>query len=504
MKSKEALYRLVKSLEKDEYQHVKKELQRNKRNSNLVRLLKGYWKSKNYDRGALKELAKENNFGEHLQQTENQLYDKIMFLLKTYAKKEGVYQLFIGLLQEVEIFYRKKLTAECRQALQKAKKIAQDYELYEFELSLFYWDFYLRAYFVYDWNKPDHVPDFESYLANAQNFSQLIQTIIQERQLAHQYPIDHKQLMGNEYLIQDIKTIQSPYQLPRLNFYFHLMQGGICFQLRDWSTAQQHYLSAKEILENNTLLEVHTDALPNLYITLMSVYIKQQDYMAFEPIQKEAHTFIFNQLSPLQQERILPFYYQKVHLHFLFKGAIVAATELSTSIHRIYRQLQGSSNEHFLSKLAYQLALQAFLLEQYPQTIEWINKAWTYKKGIAYAVRYAMQLLEIMVHFELEHYEIIPSLSDSFYRFVKKYNLLSDYERKIIRYVKKFYFMNVNGSEAQEMLQLLKDQLQQLATKEQYYTRKGSYINFYAWVDSKLKQISYGKSLENLLPITAQ
>lgn len=504
MKSKEALYRLIKSLEKEEYQLLKKELQRNKKESNLLILLKLLYQQKVYNREQIKCAVKEAGFASHLQQTENQLYDKTMQVLKAYSKKNSVYQQFISLFQEIEIFYRKKLTNECRLALQKAQKLARSYELYEFELSLFYWDFYLRAYFVYDWNKPDHVPDFESYLSNTRHFEQLVQNILEERQTAHQYSLDFRQLMGNEAPIDYAQKTDSPYPLPRLNFYYHLMQGGICFQLRNWKIAQQHYLKAKHILEHNQLLEVHTDALPNLYVTLMSVYLKQLDYKAFEQLHPQAEVLIMEQLSKQDQVRILPFYQHKVHLYYLFRGKLKKAERLEAALLEIYENLQDASNGHFLSNLAYQIALHFFMKEAYYLAVEWINKAWKHKKGMAHAVRYAVQLLEIMVHYELNSYHLIPSLIDAFYRFVKKQDLLSDYERKIIRYVKKYYFLSINGGEALPHLIKLRAQLQSYSKPEYYYVRVGSYINFYAWIDAKIETESYAKSLQKLERETAK
>lgn len=498
MKSKEALYRLIKSLEKEEYNYLKKELQRNKKESNLLLLLKVHWKAKNYIRKEIKTIAANAGFSAHLQQTENHLYDKVIYLLRSYPKQQSIHQTFITLLQDIEFFYRKKLTNECRTALNKAQLFAQKYGLYEFELSLFYWDFYLRAYFVYDLDKPDHVPDFNNYLSNTQHFEQLVQNILQERQVARDYHLNFKQLLGNEELVGYRHNVQSPYQQPRISFYYHLMQGGICFQLRDWSTAQQHYLKAKAILQNEQIIEIHTDALPNLYITLLSVYIKQRDYQSFAIIQEEAKTFIFEQLSPQQQARLLPFYYHKIHLYYLFRGQQEQLDKLQPIILDIYANLHQATNEHFISKLAYQIALHYFILQDYENTIEWINKAWAHKKSMAYAIRYATHLLEIMVHFELNNHDLLTSLSDAFYRFTKKHNLLSDFERALIRFIKKYYFLDINKPTPAKELIALHATLREVMAEKQGFVRVGSYINGYAWVYAKVNGLSFAKSLQEI------
>jgi hypothetical protein len=484
MKSKTTIFNLIKSLDKEEYSFIKRAIAANKKENNLLKILHFYKDMRLYDEDVIKTWLTSQTFQTFFRQLENQLYDKIMSLMKSYSKNVSAQQNILNLLFNIEFLFRKKMFDECREQLEKAQKTAESLQLYEYQIFLFYWDFCLNATFLYDSGKKEKIPNFGGYLIYSERFIELVKNVFLESKITDQPNLPIVLKFDNE--TSGTTENINPYNNDRLNFYYHLMQGSIAFQEGNWQRSFVHYSKAEKLLEEAYLIESSADILPHLILIKLSVLLKQHNYKQFPETAQKAHELLKLYLNKKQQQQAFAFYNHKKHLYYLFTQQMQEADTLLEYIRKQYFHHKGHVNTHFLSNLAYQLAYHFFLKKEFDKSVSWIQEVWIYKKDLSFLIQHATRYLEIMLHFELKNYELLTSLSDALYRAFKKQNCLLEDDKAFVRFVKKYYYLDLGTQEAVEPLNELLEKFREHSGSEYQISRSGAYINIYSWCLSKL------------------
>ena len=137
MSKKDYLYELVQSLDKSEKRYFNVYFSSNKKESKHLILFKAIEKATEYDENKLKASIEDTYIQKHYAETKYYLYQQILKVLKDYRADNSIDNILLDKIQNIEILIQKALFEQAINELNKAKKMAYDYERFEFLLLLF-------------------------------------------------------------------------------------------------------------------------------------------------------------------------------------------------------------------------------------------------------------------------------------------------------------------------------------------------------------------------------
>jgi hypothetical protein len=137
MSKKDYLYELIQSLDKSEKRYFKLYYSGIKKEQKHVLLFDAMEKTKDYDEKKLKQNINDSYIQKHFAETKYYLYQQILKVLKDYRTENSVDNLLIERVQNIEVLIQKALFEQAVNELHKAKKMAYDYERFEFLTLLF-------------------------------------------------------------------------------------------------------------------------------------------------------------------------------------------------------------------------------------------------------------------------------------------------------------------------------------------------------------------------------
>ena len=140
MAKKGALINLVRSLTKAEKRYFRLFATQQGSNKKYLELFDFLESNSNIDDEKLKEEFGNGELGVQLHVTKNYLTNLIMKGLRNFHDKQSKHAELKNLLRDIEILYQKELYALCHDRIQKAKKIAWEYEQFPDLMNICYWE----------------------------------------------------------------------------------------------------------------------------------------------------------------------------------------------------------------------------------------------------------------------------------------------------------------------------------------------------------------------------
>ena len=137
MSKKDHLFELIQSLDKSEMRYFKIYFTNEAKEQKYLKLYDAIEKAKEYDEKKIKLQLKDAYIQKHFAETKYYLYQLILKVLKHYRTENSVDNLLLEKIQNIEVLIQKALWEQAISELQKAKKMAYDYERFEFLILLF-------------------------------------------------------------------------------------------------------------------------------------------------------------------------------------------------------------------------------------------------------------------------------------------------------------------------------------------------------------------------------
>ncbi len=137
MSKKDHLYELIQSLNKSEKRYFKIYFSNEQKEQKYLILYDALEKTKAYDEKKIKTQINDAYIQKHFAETKYYLYQLILKVLKHYRTENSVDNLLIEKIQNIEVLIQKALWEQADSELSKAKKMAYDYERFEFLTLLF-------------------------------------------------------------------------------------------------------------------------------------------------------------------------------------------------------------------------------------------------------------------------------------------------------------------------------------------------------------------------------
>lgn len=464
-------------------------------------------KQSDYDEDELKEFYKGEKFINHLPSEKNHLYKLILKSLRGFHSDNSVSAILKEEIKNVELLYKKSLYKECRKFLLRAKKLAKDNEKFYYWFELISWEKllieedYEQGVFTYDLDKliQEELEVIEKLrnLAEYQMIYSRINYIFRRGGFVTK-PEDVSAVdeIANHHLIKGKNTALSS----RAASICYYIQGLCNATKRDYDTAMEKFNRTKFIIDNNpkiksSLAKRYVRTVHNLI--LANIYLKNYD---------KANQLI-KELESLQHTKGFATYDVKVKIFTcIYNSRIMVAYRngsFQSTLKMVDEMIEGLS--HYGEKLpkeqvllfSYHIGYVYFGAGLYRESLKWVNAILNdNEQKLRQDIYSYARIFNLILHYELGNYDLLEYLMKSTTRRIKKSSNTEEVELSIIKLLKKILRLG-NKAKVEAFIEY-KEELEQILEKHDQKVIL-DYFNISAWIESKVKNISFEEAVQKLL-----
>jgi len=500
----EELFKLIKSLSKSEKRYFKlyAELFTSRNKNVYVILFDQIEKQKEYNEPKVLRAFRLKGIKVDLPSLKLYLYDLILKCLRSYKTELSVNEKINELISSANILISKGLYTQAKKYLKKAKTLAEENEAYTLLVDITSIEGKNQQFF----SKHE---DFEE--GTNKNYHLQLEIIKTMEEALHYRNLNAKAFIlhnkipfirNQEHLNQFQELITHPYmdiekarnKTSKLIYYG--IMGGYYHNIMEYEKLYMHSQKQLDIIKSSeTLMKTKNDALMIAYANVISScintdrkfealkFLKQKNEDLQKPIfKKEDFLYKFYITNCIFLELML-------YVHF---GDVPNALSL---IKNKFNEVYSEEPPYYMKENEFLLyCTRTYLLaEDYKKAEDMLiillnrpySKAHSYFNSLA-------RFLNLIIHFELEHFNLLDHLVVSCYRFVLKRKDSFKTEKEIVSLLRKAGA----AVDKKERLEVFKQSLEKLneLKNEQFEKPAFAYFDYTLWLRSKVE----GKSMLEL------
>jgi hypothetical protein len=439
------LFDLIKSLTPSEKRYLKLFASSfgGKENSTYMRLFDAIEEMAEYDEEAIKKRFKNELFVRQLSVAKNYLYNVIQkSLIQSNAEFSVSMKMQMQLIS-VELLFEKGLHAQCEKLVHRLKEQCIKYEDYTLLERVLDWEIRLL---LKDSNyeealKMTHQQSRQleqrqlilKYKSKAiELFSTKIGTpAINSKRKTEIAPIA-KELLKNP-IGKDAPILAQYFYYSTLNFYYS--------SVRNAEERLNYSYKVFSIFNENSAFaaansRLYMGALNNYCQALLGMNEFKKVKKLLDDLKKsdlfQEHSgfkerYVSSLASVINAELLL-------HLNNWRTNDAIA---LEGIIKKITTEEKQNLSDLYLFELNYYLALAFFMNKDYAKALDYINfLVHQNKKPSLHDIFYAARLLLLILHYELDNKLLLNNLTDTTMRYLKRQNVLSEFDNYLIQYLK--------------------------------------------------------------------
>lgn len=495
MIASDQLFKLIKSLNKQEKRYFKLFSGIHREESTYTLLFDFINKQKEYNEVTIKKHFRSEKFIEQLPVAKHNLYKAILKSMNQYHSEHSVELMLKDLLFSVEFQFEKTLYEGATKSLNKAKDLATIYEKHELLLRILKWEKKLMNVSNSKKNNLEEAKkifeqEHESFnkLNNSSQYSLLHKEIAlivsaqahlrtEKQKKEVQKLLEHPLLKNiNQALTFESKTFF--YQIQ--SYYFRLMED-----------------NEKSNAYRETLLKLWEDyphfikENPTVYIpivqNLMNVQLDKRMYDTFNNTSDK-----LKKLKPNSEaDKLLLFLaYYPGKLTYYINTLKSEDAYIITEAEENFEQFELKLREDHVMLFYYLFSLSHFMNGNFKSSLRWINTIFNNMKlETRPDIGSAILLMNLIVHFELKNFDHMDYIVKSTYRSLLKMERLYEFEKTILLFLRE---LPVNNSQKEVLaaFEKLKNQLKVLESNP-YENKAFKYFDFTSWLESKIENVSF-------------
>ncbi len=499
MKATTELFDLIKSLDGGEKGYFKKHSFINSKSNeevNYLHLFDAIEKQTVYDEAALRSQFKNHAFAKQFPVAKTYLYNRILKALQSYHS--SVFEEMRNCLHSAEILFYKKLYSQSEKALNKAKKLAARHDIHFYSPAILAWESNLAvATYDLDWVEKiiSELKDEMSLLENNQQYNRLVMTSMV---LINRYGHSHKKNL--------LKKLEQIMKHPALQNE----KGAIGFtsQMNFFAThafywyAKENYYFAEKFFAKQLSLFLNdpekTKTQFNAYLTCVNNLVEMlfQSGMNYKQIPKYLDILkgeMVHKRKPSQ--RALLFYLHEHNLlgYYQRTGEFDKAVKVLPKILFEYEKHKKELNSFHKTILLIKISVTWFGSENYNKCLYYLNvlrNEFSFK--IQPDIDSFLHIFYIIVHYELKHYDLLPSLIQSANHFSEKQSSPGKFEKTLLSFFKDHFIKDDSGKILAAEFMELKKLILPLTKKEE---EKSSleFFDYHSWIESKIENRSFAE-----------
>lgn len=491
------LFQLIKSLTPSEKRYIKKFASRHTigKINKTVLLFDIIDKQKDYDNEGLLEKATFTN-KKLLPELKKHLYQLILRALRSYHDDSTGIQEVRTLFHELEILYNKGLLSQSEKVLDRLEEKCTELEYFPELLNILYWRIKMTSAVSYEDVNEKDLADLESQ----------IQTILKKVNVLSQYytfsvKFFHRATatIGKSY----IRTADKLKELDALvenslvlknedyansilaTYFYHNTLGAYYGISNKVEKGYFHFKSLVNTLEQHVIWKkeygyVYYNIVRNLALSCMQLHKYNEVSELLEKIQ----SIPFATIQAKTQAKI-DAYNLKLEL-FICTGKFNEALLLIPEIVEFSDNSQSHIRkiDNYISY--FYISIVYLSTSNYKTASHWLNKILNLQdKSIIIDIYSFSLILQLIIHYELKHYDLLSYIIRNTSRFLLSEKRLFEFEKTVLKFFKKF-----SSVSQKKNLNILYEEFRKeiISIDNTPYKRKEvEFFDLVSWLDSKIE-----------------
>jgi len=499
----DALFQLVRSLEKSEKMHFKLYIKRSSSNENLkiIQLFDALDKMNEYDeRVLLKKLSPVTK--PQLANLKSHLYKQLLASLRLLKTAINIDLQLSELLDNARVLYYKGLKMQSFKMLERAKELAKTNHKYNFLAQVISLEKKIETLHI----TRSSLEKTELLALEASDISVHIDNVIKLSNLAlllYRWYVQngHARNKEDEKGVRAFfKTMLPPHPEKITDFYERLyLYQSYCWYAFIRQDFLMYYRYSKKWVdlfdEEPAMVTVETGHYIKGMHTLLNALFNLRSYKLFQVMLKRFERFAATPSSSTHDNFLVhTFIYinaAKLNWH-LMTGTFSGGLALIPGIEAGLQEYASYVDLHRILIFNYKISMLYFGSGDYATCIDYLQHIIQEHGNLRIDLQCYARLLHLMAHYELGNDAIIESLARSVYRFMAKMKNLSVVEEEIFKFIRSSFKLS-----PKQLKPALEDFLYKIKHLEQnrFETRAFAYLDVISWVESKV----YGKSMSEIV-----
>lgn len=447
----------------------------------------------------LKKFRKDKAFEKQYAYNKNYLYNNILNALAYFHK--GMDAELSSLVLQVQILLEKNLFFQAKKMLRKVKEKVKAQEKFEELLKLLHFEIEIlkRTENLKLLRESLRQVEIEEQItlekiANLLVYKRLESKVFMLMKVAHYSRKDEEDILYKE--ICSAKEMESEFEAQSIKAKVLYNYVHMCKATYEGSDpeALKHTERAVEVMEaNEPILKCDLSR----YIRLLASVARYKFTMEGFEVATKLLLKVKAVQAKTSYERVLRF--NTFHTVFLAMHNDVGKQLPESFMGELHKELKALSGNVVPSVrlwVCFETSKYYLLHGDYSESLKWMNDFLNHPRGSIRTDLQAMaRLVNLIIHYELGNLDLIEYKLKSTYRFIYKQEILHKFERRVLSFFRKAINITDRDELKAELL-AFRDDLDTIF-EDQKERMVFYYFHMYAWVDSKLNDISFAQSMEN-------
>lgn len=493
-KSTDALFQLIKSLEKSEKRNLKLFVKRNTGSESLksMQLFDALEKMPDYDEKVLLKKAPSVT-KQQLSNTKALLYKQLLASLRLLKDEGNVDMQLREMADHARILYNKGLYMQALKILDRLKELARSYNQFTHLQQALFFEKKVEALFITRSlrNRADDLAreadEVNLHLRNANRLSnlnlQLYSWFIQHGHARNENDLKSISLFFDTNLPENAALLEGFYE----KAYYYQCYAWYAFIRLDFLMYYRYCQKwVDEFEAHPKMKEVETAMYIKGMHNLMSAHFDLMNHEKLSECIKKFKLFARSQLvQNHENNRIIAYQYlytAVINLHFL-DGSFHKGLKMVPFLEEMLVKYEKYLDRHRILVFYYKIACLYFGSGDNKNTIEYLNRIIHQKDDLRSDLQCYSRLLHLIAHYELGNYGLLEYLIKSVYRYMGKMENISKVEEAILGFLKRA--LRLNSTTIRPEFEKLLFQLKKYR-RQKLEARAFAYLDIISWLESKL------------------
>lgn len=495
-RSTDALFQLVKSLQKAEKRNFKLYIRRNSGDEDLkiVQLFDALDRMQEYDENQL--LKNKSLRKQQLSNIKSHLYREILASLRILKGTDNIDLQLQEQLANARILYNKGLYLQALKLLDRMKEMARSNHQFTYLMQALFFEKKIESlHITRSMQDRADVLTGESELANQRvvrisrlsNLAlQLYSWYIKNGHARNAEEIESVEKFFEDHLPGNASTVQGFYE----KLYLYQSYCWYTFIRQDWLLYYRYTNKWVELYRKEpAMIPVETSIYIKGLHNLLNAHFGLRNYQKFNETLREFIEFSESDLvKDNDNNRIQTFVYLNIALinkHFL-EGTFTEGLQLAEYINEKLAEYGLYLDRHRVLVFHYKIASLYFGSGDSEKAIDHLNKIINWKVDLRTDLQCYSRLLHLIAHYELGNYQLVEYLARSVYRFMAKMEHLSIVEKEILEFLRAS--LRISPSQMKEGFRDLLEKLKQYED-DPLEARAFGYLDIISWLESKISGV---------------
>src|ERR1700754_2547706 len=496
-RSSDALFQLIKSLEKSEKRNFKLYITRNSASEDLksIQLFDALDKMDEYDEVQL--LSRNKGIRKaQLSNAKAHLYRELLSSLRLIRQEENIDIQLHEQLDYARILYNKGLYLQSLKTLDRIKENARAHNQVTFLLQVLFFEKTIEALHITRSmqdradqlaSEVDAVNEQLGLISRLSNLSlELYSWYIRNGGARNEKDEEAVQEFFEKQLPAHINDCQNFYE----KLYLYQSFSWYAFIRQDFLMYYRYTQKWVDLFEREPFMVVietshYIKGMHNLLGAHFDLLNDQKFRETLKQFEEFSESDIVRNNVNNRIQTFVYLYISKLNQHFI-DGTFTEGLGLVPYIEEKLKEYWMYLDRHRILVFYYKIACLYFGSGDYEKTIDYLNKIINWKVDLRTDLQCYSRLLHLIAHYELGNFDLLEYLIRSVYRFMAKMENLSLVEEEIFKFLRKSF--NLSPGRLKPEFEKLLEKLKKFEGNR-FETRAFVYLDIISWLESKIREV---------------